>query len=53
MNVTACALSPRLRNFVAIDADAPVTTDQLAAIFGGDRLRCGTSCGCVCEAVTL
>ncbi len=36
MNVTAC-LSPRLRNFVAIDPDAPVDAAQLAAIFGGDR----------------
>jgi len=36
MNVTACALSPRLRNFVAIDPDAPVDAAQLAAIFGGD-----------------
>ncbi len=34
--MTACALSPRLRNFVAIDADAPVDAAQLAAIFGGD-----------------
>ncbi len=34
--MTACALSPRLRNFVAIDADAPVTAQQLDAIFGGD-----------------
>ncbi len=32
----ACALSPRLRNFVAIDPNAPVDADQLATIFGGD-----------------
>ncbi len=34
---TTPALSPRLRNFVAIDPDAPVDAVQLAAIFGGDR----------------
>ncbi len=36
LTLSSPMLSPRLRNFVAIDPDAPVTTEQLTAIFGGD-----------------